>query len=98
MNLPLDAGRQVERLPGFQTLDVFQHVPGIRFGGRLAQPSQPGRFAVVAAFQQFIESMAMPVRQRFGQGFVDVPIGAGNGLGAGALDGVERGQDDQLPP
>jgi hypothetical protein len=38
------------------------------------------------------------VRQRLGQGFVDAPVGAGDGLGAGALDGVERGQDDRLPP
>jgi hypothetical protein len=37
-------------------------------------------------------------RQRFGQCFVDAPVGAGDGLGAGALDGVERGQDDRLPP
>ena len=95
---PFDAGRQVERLPGFQALDVFQHVPGIRLDGRLAQPGQPGRFTIVAAFQQFIESMAMPVRQRFGQGFVNMPIGTGDGLGAGALNGVERGQDDRLPP
>jgi hypothetical protein len=63
MYQPLDAGGQVERLPDFQALDVFQHVPGIRFGGRLAQPGQPGCFAVVAAFQQFIESMPVSIRQ-----------------------------------
>jgi hypothetical protein len=38
------------------------------------------------------------VRQRLGQCFVDAPIGAGDGLGTGALDRVERGQDDRLPP
>jgi hypothetical protein len=41
VNLPLDACGQVKRLPGFEALDVFQHVPRVRFGGRLAQPCQP---------------------------------------------------------
>gem|GEM_PF-6524173 len=50
VNQPLDAGRQVERLPGFETLDVFEHVPRIGLGGRLPQPGQPSRLAVVAAF------------------------------------------------
>lgn len=36
---PLDARRQVERLPRFEAFDVFQHVPRIRFDGRLAQPA-----------------------------------------------------------
>ncbi len=27
VHLPIDAGRQVEALPGPQPLDVFQHVP-----------------------------------------------------------------------
>jgi hypothetical protein len=30
---------------------VFEHVPRVRLGGRLAQPGQPGHLAVVAAFQ-----------------------------------------------
>jgi len=40
----------------------------------------------------------VPVRQRLGQGFVDSSVGAGDGLGAGALDGIERGQNDGLSP
>ena len=98
MHQPLDAGRQVERLPGFQALNVFKHVARIRFGGRLTQPGQPSRLAVVAAFQQIVETMPVSVRQRFGQGFVDATVGSGNRLGAGALDGIERGQNDGLPP
>jgi hypothetical protein len=58
VNQPLDAGRQVERLP-LEAFDVFQHVPRIRFGGRLAQPGQPGRLAVVAALEQIVEAAAM---------------------------------------
>ncbi len=30
---PFDAGRQVERLPGFQALDVFEHVARVRLDG-----------------------------------------------------------------
>jgi hypothetical protein len=33
VNQPLDAGRQVERLPRLEAFDVFQHVPRIRFDG-----------------------------------------------------------------
>jgi hypothetical protein len=95
---PLDAGRQVERLPRLEAFDVFQHVPRIRLDGRLAQPGQPGRLAVVAALEQIVEAAAMRVRQRFGQGIVDAPVGAGDRLGARALDGVERRQNDRLPP
>jgi len=40
----------------------------------------------------------MRVRQWFGQGVIDAPVGASDGLGASALDGVERGQDDRLSP
>ena len=94
VNQPFDASRQVERLPGFQALDVFEHVARVRFGGRLAQPSQPGRLAVVAALEQVIEATAMHVRKRFRQGFVDAPVGAGGGLGADALDDIERRKDD----
>lgn len=57
VHLPLDASRQVERLPGFE---VFEHVPRVRLGGRLAQPGQPGGLAVVAALEQAIE--VTPVR------------------------------------
>jgi hypothetical protein len=39
VNLPLDACGQIKRLPGFEALDVFQHVPRVRFGRRLAQPA-----------------------------------------------------------
>ena len=63
VNQPLDAGRQVERLPGFEAFDVFKHVAGVRFDRRLSQPGQPGRLAVVSAFQQIVESAAMRVRQ-----------------------------------
>ncbi|VCZ90671.1 hypothetical protein BANRA_05964 [Klebsiella pneumoniae] len=95
---PLDARRQVERLPRFEAFDVFQHVPRIRFDGRLAQPGQPGRFAVVPTLEQIVEAAAMRVRQRFGQGIVDAPVGAGDCFGARPLDGVEGGQNDRLPP
>ena len=94
MNQPFDASRQVECLPGVQALDVFEHVARVRFGGRLAQPSQPGHLAVAAALEQVIEATAMHVRKRFGQGFVDAPVGAGDGLGADALDDIERRKDD----
>jgi hypothetical protein len=40
----------------------------------------------------------MRVRQRFGQGIVDAPVGAGDRFGASPLDGVEGGQNDRLPP
>ncbi len=95
---PLDARRQVERLPRFEAFDVFQHVPRIRFDGRLAQPGQPGRFAVVPTLEQIVEAAAMRVRQRFGQGIVDAPVGAGDCFGARPLDGVEGRQNDRLLP
>nr|AXJ98508.1 hypothetical protein [Klebsiella oxytoca] len=93
MHRPLDARRQVERLPRFEAFDVFQHVPRIRFDGRLAQPGQPGRFAVVPTLEQIVEAAAMRVRQRFGQGIVDAPVGAGDCFGARPLDGVEGRQN-----
>lgn len=40
MNLMLDAGGKIEFMPDFEALDVFEHMPGVRFGGRLAQPRQ----------------------------------------------------------
>jgi hypothetical protein len=40
----------------------------------------------------------MRVRQRFGQGVVDAPVGAGDRFGARPLDGVEGRQNDRLPP
>ena len=36
----------------------------------------------------------MPARQQLGQGFIDAPVGAGDGLGADALDDIQRRQDD----
>ena len=77
---------------------MFEHVAGVRFDRRLTQPGQPGHLAVVAAFQQIVEAMPVSVRQRLGQGFIDASVGASDGLSTGALDGVERGQDDRLPP
>ncbi len=77
---------------------MFQHVPRIRFDGRLAQPGQPGRFAVVPTLEQIVEAAAMRVRQRFGQGIVDAPVGAGDCFGARPLDGVEGRQNDRLLP
>ena len=38
----LDAVRQVEGLPGFEAFNVFEHVAGVRFDRRLAQPGQLG--------------------------------------------------------
>lgn len=93
---PLDSRRQVERLPGFEALDVFDHVPGVRLGGRLAQPGQPGRLAVVAALEKIVEATAMRVQQRFGQCFVDTPVGAGDCLGADALDDTRRRKEYAL--
>ena len=98
VNLPLDAGGQVERLPGFEALDVFEHVPRVRLGGRLAQPGQPGRLAVSLRFSRSSRRLPVRGRQRLGQRCIDTPIGAGNRLGTGALDGIECGQDDRLPP
>ena len=40
----------------------------------------------------------MRVRQRFGQGIVDAPVGAGDCLGTDALDNIQRRQDDVLVP
>lgn len=40
VNQPLDAGRQIECLPCLEAFDVFQHMPRIWLGRRLAQPSQ----------------------------------------------------------
>ncbi len=40
----------------------------------------------------------MRIRQRFGQGIVDAPVGASDRLGARPLDGVEGRQNDRLPP
>jgi len=40
----------------------------------------------------------MRVRQWFGQGVVDAPVGAGDRFGARPLDGVEGRQNDRLPP
>jgi hypothetical protein len=40
----------------------------------------------------------MRVRQRFGQGIVDAPVGAGDRLGADALDNIQRRQDDVSVP
>ena len=73
---------------------MFQHVARVRFDRRLAQPGQPGRLAVVSAFQQIVEAVAMRVRQWFEKGFVDAPIGACDALGADALDDIQRRQDD----
>lgn len=39
----------------------------------------------------------MHVQQRLRQSFVNAPVGAGDRLGTGALDGVDRRQDDRLP-
>ena len=40
----------------------------------------------------------MRVRQRFGQGIVDAPVGAGNRFGGRSFDGVDGRQNDRLPP
>ena len=98
VNQALDAGRQVECLPRFETFDVFEHVARIRLDGRLAQPGQPGRLAVVPTLEQVVEATTMCVRERFGQGVVDAPVGPGDRFGARPLDGVEGRQDDRLPP
>ena len=94
MNEPFNAGWQIERLPCLEAFNVFEHVAGVRFGGRLPQPGQPSGLAVVAALQQVIEAMPVPVRQRLGQGFVDSPVGTSDSLGTGTFDGVKRRQDD----
>ncbi len=62
--------------------------------------SQPAsrRFAVVPTLEQIVEAAAMRVRQRFGQGIVDAPVGAGDCFGARPLDGVEGRQNDRLLP
>ena len=36
----------------------------------------------------------MRVRQWFGQGVVDAPVGTGDRLGTGALDNIQRRQND----
>ena len=94
VNQALDARRQVERLPRLEAFYVFEHVPRVRLDWRLAQPGQPGCFTVVAALEQVIKATAMRVRQRFGKGIVDAPVGAGDRLGADALDNIQRRQDD----
>ena len=62
-----------------------------------ANPSQPGRLAVVPALEQIVEAAAMRVRQWFGQG-CNAPVSTGDRLGTRPLDGVEGGQNDRLLP
>lgn len=59
VNLSLDACGQVKRLPGFEALDVFEHVPRIRLDGRLAQPCQPRHFAAVLALEKFVQALTV---------------------------------------
>ena len=40
----------------------------------------------------------MCIRQWFGQGIVDAPVGAGDCFGADALDNIQRRQDDVSVP
>ena len=98
MHLPLDARRQVKCLQGFEALNVFEHVPRVRLGGRLTQPGQPRRLAAFLALEQFVQALVVERQQCLGQCRIDAPVGACDGLGAGALDGVHGGQDDRLPP
>ena len=98
MNLPLDACGQVKSLPGFEALDVFEHVPGIWLDGRLAQPCQPRHFAAVLALEKFVQALTVGRQQRIGQRLVNTSVGTGDGLGARALDSIHGGQDDGLPP
>ena len=95
---PIDADGKVQRPPGLQTFDVLAHVPRVRLDRRLAQPGQPCRLAAVTALEQLVQSLMMLIRQRVGQRGVDAPIGAGDGLGADALDHVGGGQQQALPP
>ena len=98
MDQPLDALRQVQRLPGLEALDVFKHVPRVRLGRRLAQPRQPGSLAALLALEQLVQALAVDGRQGIRQCGVNVPIRAGDRFCAGALDGVYDRQDDALPP
>lgn len=90
-------------MPSFETFDVFEHVSRVRLRGRLAQPGQPSRLAVVA-LEQVVEAVPVDVRQRIVQGHVDAPVGAGDGLCADAhnsvdsVDSVDSEQDDRMPP
>jgi hypothetical protein len=96
MHQALGAWRQVEPLQGPQPLDVFEHVPRVWLGRRLAQPRQPGQFAAVLALEQGVQTRAMRRRQRRGERVVDATGGACDGLGTDALDHVQRRQQHAL--
>ena len=98
VNLPLNAFGQVKRLPGFETLDVFKHVPRVWLDGRLAQPCEPRHFAAVLAFEKFVQALTVAQQQRIGQRRMDAPVGTGDSFSASALDSIHGRQDDGLPP
>ena len=98
VDLTLDAGRQVERLPSFETVDVLAHVARIRFRGRLAQPAKPGGLAAFPALEQFVQALAVLARQRFRQRRMDAPVRARDGFGAYTLDDARGRQQHVLSP
>ncbi len=59
VNLPLDACGQIKCLPGFQALNMFEHVARVRFGRRLAQPCQPRHFTAVLALEKFVQALTV---------------------------------------
>src|SRR5208282_3093242 len=96
MNLPLDACAQVERSQSSETLDMLEHVPGVGFDGRLAQPRQPGRFAAFLALEKIVQTSAVETRERICQSRIDASVGARDRLGADALDDIQRRQQHTL--
>ena len=98
VNLTLDAGRQVERLPGFEAVDVLAHVARVRLYSRLAQPAEPGALAALLALEQFVQAQSVLVCQRLGQHRMDAPVRSRDRLGAYTLDHVRRRQQHALPP
>ena len=88
---PLDTLRQIQRLPGLEALDVFEHVPRVWLDGRLAQPRQPRqprRLAAFLALEKFVQALPVNGRQGVRQCGVNAPVGAGDRLGADAFNDI----------
>lgn len=88
MHPPLNACGQVKSLPNFGSFDVFRYMARVRFGGRLAQPSQPSRLAALFALEQLVQPPTANGFQRVAQRGVNAPGGTGNRFGANSINEI----------